>query len=263
MTVLIVTNRLQTKSIQIRINIARSPERILALEVEYRQLKIPELISSLESAGVLTDSALEARRKDVLKELRTLVIEIPNEIEARRSEIERGVLGRGTNSGRVGIAPGIAYLICEGKSRYISGAYVNELGIIAAREKLQNVSRVFPTITGYIRPAYIEYDWLYIGGTVGFNEGVNNNGSGFAIALGGTVGFLIGDSTHFGLFGGVVHDPSIRRLEYLSLGSSIELTRVLYPGSSATALAIGQDIPTVQEAGRYAAYGFVFSIAIN
>lgn len=168
---------------------------------------------------------------------------------------------RGAWSDHWGIAPGMMYLYGKAPrgSRYISGAFVNELGVVQARDDLTRISRVFPSFTGM----YLPTRHLYIGGTVGFSDGKNNNGgSGFALALGLSAGIRLFGNTHFGVFAGMIHDPTIRTYApFLEEGIPISLISQYLP--SGATLLTGRDVPTRGVAGYYRSYGVALSIAVE
>jgi len=172
--------------------------------------------------------------------------------------------------GDVGIAPGLLYLIgwssaaFKGKNNakpYISSAYLNEYGGIQPRENLTRISRFFPSITGY----YVCSDPFWLGISAGINEGKNNNGNGFAVALGASGGFKISKSAHFGLFFGMIHDPSIRTYaQWLDPTYGGVVLRTAVPNFADTfgQTFAGREIPTVGIAGQYTAIGVVFSVTL-
>lgn len=161
---------------------------------------------------------------------------------------------------RFGISPGIMYLSGQGRGEYISGASVDSFGFIVANEKLRNITRLFPTVTGYWSPEKISP--FFVGVTVGLNEG-KNSGLGYSLAYGITFGVVLSGNVHFGIFYGQIFDPSVRKLPaYLHLSQPYP-SYLLGPDAKASYQYAGFSVPTEAVNGIYNAFGIVISISVG
>lgn len=169
------------------------------------------------------------------------------------------------------IVPGIGYYIGFGSRNYISKAIVDAFGVVTVTERRQQITRLFPTINALYRPDLVK-NWrclpsnFALGFSLGVNEGVNNEGNGFALAM----GFLFGVATtagHFGLFIGNIADPSVKKLpRYLREG---RFYPTLLDGSRTSGLSDalvlnqGIDIPLESVSANYLTLGFSYSLKFN
>ncbi|MBM9502677.1 hypothetical protein JWG44_20695 [Leptospira sp. 201903071] len=161
---------------------------------------------------------------------------------------------------RFGISPGIMYLSGQGRGEYISGASVDSFGFIVANEKLRNITRLFPTVTGYWSPERVSP--FFLGVTVGLNEG-KNSGLGYSLAYGFTLGVVLSGNVHFGVFYGQIFDPSVRKLpSYLHLSQPYP-SYLLGPEAKASYQYAGFSVPTEAVNGIYNAFGIVISISVG
>lgn len=160
-------------------------------------------------------------------------------------------------SGRWGIAPGIMYAQGTASRSYISGAYVDLAGYVRIKEDLRTITRVFPTFTGYVRPAGATKPF-YAGFTLGVNEGKVSANGGFALAMGPTLGFVFDNNVHFGVFIGQIVDPTVQVLPNFIFKNG-PLPPVSPTVATAPSLASGYQIPTESVVGRYRSVGVVLS----
>ncbi|MBE7439213.1 MAG: hypothetical protein HS115_12210 [Spirochaetales bacterium] len=161
------------------------------------------------------------------------------------------------------------YIVGKGSGRYLTSAYIDSAGIVQKRGSLSQVSRVFPTISGlWSRKLGKEDDKFLWGVSLGVNDGVTNEGAGFAVAYGLFLGLKAGTSGHFGIVFGGLHDPTVRRLPYYArpglpypdpeVQDFIRASR----DNTAFALSKGIELPTEQVAGRYTFAGIAFSVSM-
>jgi len=165
------------------------------------------------------------------------------------------------------VAPGMMYIVGKGSGRYLTSAYIDSAGIVQKRGSLSQVSRVFPTISGLWSQKLGKDEFLW-GASLGVNDGVTNEGAGFAVAYGLFLGMKAGASGHFGIVLGGLHDPTVRRLPYYARPGfpypDPEVQDFIRASRDNTALALskGIELPTEQVAGRYTFAGIAFSVSM-
>jgi hypothetical protein len=114
--------------------------------------------------------------------------------------------------GRFGFSSGFTYQTAWGDHRFVSGAYVNPLGIVQVRQSLRNITRVFPSFTGYFNFYTTKMFSVAFGFVTGVANGASNVGNGFAMTFGATLGFTTGKGVYIGIVRGQVYDPSVKKL---------------------------------------------------
>ena len=153
-----------------------------------------------------------------------------------------------------GISMGVGYFTGILDEPLVGRARIDENGIVRVLDERKRITRLFPTITGLFSPLYKSKTLsnLFVGLTLGVNDGVSNEGSGFAMAIGGTIGFTISDIANFGFFAGFVYDPSVTILPDGFIEGK-EAPEGYGPNSV---------IETKNINARYLSTGFVFSISL-
>jgi hypothetical protein len=142
--------------------------------------------------------------------------------------------------------------------------------VVSVTERRHQVTRLFPTLSALYRPErgpdsilWKNFAW---GFTIGINEGADNEGNGFALAMGLTIGAAT-PYGHFGVFLGTIADPSVRRLpSYIKDGQYYPtfLTADRVTGlANALALNQGIEIPLESASANYGTVGFVYSVTFD
>jgi len=192
--------------------------------------------------------------------LQQIIDELKLKIELERQKLEYvktlTVVENPSDPLHSGITMGIGYFTGALNAPLIGKAKIDEAGIVRVLEKRTTITRLFPTITGFVRPFNTIKKLrilknVYLGGAVGVNEGSTNEGNGFAMAIGGTIGLIVKDVAHFGFFRGFIYDPTVTELPLGFIDG-----QPAPQGYSPNSL-----IETKTRNARYGSIGFVFSVS--
>ena len=220
--------------------------------MKVKLILIVVIVTSVTQVYCQQDKSLEElmRQKEILMNK----LEVQKSINSLEEEIK--FLTDKSSPIAPGIAMGIGYFTGTLEQPLVGKAKIDENGIVRVLDERKRITRIFPTISGFIRPFYKTKKVnalknLFLATTVGVNDGVSNEGSGFAMAIGGSVGLTVLDMGHFGIFMGFVYDPTVSILpEGFVEGQQAP------DGYSTNSL-----IETKSINARYGSVGFIFSIS--
>ena len=173
-----------------------------------------------------------------------------------------------------GISTGVIWATGEGERSYVSGAYVDPLGIVRVRKRLEKVNRVFPAVSFFLQPLYKSksepYQPLAVGVTFGLSEGGNNDAGGPSMAYGITLGIAV-KNVHIALFYGRIRDTTVRELPWYvvqdfrvpegPITTFIDSARTDATATAALALSEGLELPSPTVTAEYDALGIVFNFS--